>query len=250
MIYKKLQINPDLGSNAQYFNPFGPNIIHFTLNENIRTLLLNCVNDFRKQTDIKKDLDTKGQIIQGMRASENQKNSIVDGEAYMIPPDWQKEHHANIVADTILEITMEYGVDSAFASAEDLNFRSVPHLKEDILKEVEAFLPEINEAWYVVLKAGDFHILHEHNYAGATFSGSIYLEVPKQLEEQYPQGTMNWLVGAQSGGMYNSHWAITPRPGDVFIWPSWIRHTVYPFRGEGERTMISFNSLIKVKKNE
>ena len=78
MIRNQLQIDPNLGSNAQYFNPFGPNFIHFTLNENIQTLLLNCVNDFRQQEDIKKEVDVKGQVIQGIRASENQKNSIVD----------------------------------------------------------------------------------------------------------------------------------------------------------------------------
>jgi len=250
MIRNQLQIDPNLGSNAQYFNPFGPNFIHFTLNENIQTLLLNCVNDFRQQEDIKKEVDVKGQVIQGIRASENQKNSIVDGETYMIPPGWQREHHANIVANTILDITMQYGMNTAFASADDLGLRTTPYLKENMLNEAKLFLPEVNEAWYVVLKAGDFHILHEHNYAGATLSGSIYLEVPEQLEKQYPQGTMNWIVGGRSGGMYNSVWGITPQPGDVFIWPSWIRHTVYPFRGDGERTMISFNSLIKVKKDE
>ena len=43
----------------------------------------------------------------------------------------------------------------------------------------------------------------------------------------------------------NNKFTITPKNGDVYIWPAWLRHFVYPFRSKEKRTMISFNAAWK-----
>jgi hypothetical protein len=35
-----------------------------------------------------------------------------------------------------------------------------------------------------------------------------------------------------------------PVPGDLYLFPSWLRHLVYPFRGDGERRSMSFNAMV------
>ena len=70
-------------------------------------------------------------------------------------------------------------------------------------------------------------------------SGAIYLEVPDNLT--YPQGNICWAIGGPMGTEYNPFWECSPEPGDVFLWPGWLMHMVYPFRSKQERIMISFN---------
>jgi hypothetical protein len=32
-----------------------------------------------------------------------------------------------------------------------------------------------------------------------------------------------------------------PEVGDMYVFPGYIQHTVYPFKGDGERRCIAFN---------
>jgi hypothetical protein len=36
----------------------------------------------------------------------------------------------------------------------------------------------------------------------------------------------------------------TPAEGDLFIFPSWLEHSVSPFHGSGERVCIAFNAKL------
>ena len=36
-----------------------------------------------------------------------------------------------------------------------------------------------------------------------------------------------------------------PKVGDLYIFPSHLRHTAYPFYGEGERRSISMNMILR-----
>ena len=39
---------------------------------------------------------------------------------------------------------------------------------------------------------------------------------------------------------------ITPKPGLMLMFPSYLLHTVYPFIGEGERRSIAFNATYRI----
>ena len=56
----------------------------------------------------------------------------------------------------------------------------------------------ILDVWYVVMKAGDFHMLHSHKES--KMAGAIYLEVPDNLPD--PQGNINWLIGGSQQPLY------------------------------------------------
>ncbi|RZD43312.1 MAG: hypothetical protein CXT73_00955 [Methanobacteriota archaeon] len=247
MLHSKIQFNPDIAENVRAFNPFGPNMLYMSLNNNTIQEVLKVVNDLSNQQDIKDKLNAEGQIIQGTKAEENQKNSIVDGEMYPIPPEFQEKKYNNVINELLTNLTLTFGQIINSHVEDDIALRSDLDAIENIRKQGNELIPQVNDVWYVKLKAGDFHILHEHSNSGATVSGAIYLDVP---DVPYPQGTINWIPPGSGDTMYNGSWGIQPKNGDVFMWPSWLLHTVFPFRGEGVRTMISFNSVLLTKKGD
>ena len=209
-------------TNELFFNPFnegkyfdqnGPNFLRLKINEDIRLKILDSIKDH-----LANEWEDK-QVINGFQSSEDvQKNSIVDGKMGEVPEEWLKKHPENKIENTIKKLLCRYG--------------------EIIYKR--PCLSSIVELWYVVMKSGDFHILHSHNQR--ELSGAIYLEIPDNLPD--PQGNINWVIGGPMGTEYNPFWECSPEPGDVFLWPGWLMHTVYPFRSKQERIMISFNGQV------
>ena len=210
----------DEWTNEEFFNPFGPNILRLKINEDIRLKFLDAITDRKKNhVDL---LFTGGSEID--RLNNALKNSIVDGKMGEVPEEWFKKHPENKIENTIKKLLCRYGE----------RYYNRPCLST------------IKDVWYVVMKAGDFHILHSHIKHGEKvplntieLSGAIYLEVPDNLTD--PQGKICWAIGGSPGPLGEASYEWLPEPGDVFLWPAWLPHMVYPFRSKQERIMISFN---------
>ena len=84
MLHANTNINSDIGTDASFFNPFGPNILYYKLQPDVLKKTLDCVNAYRSDREYIEELKTKGQIIQGTRSQESQSNSIVSGEMLLI----------------------------------------------------------------------------------------------------------------------------------------------------------------------
>ena len=108
----------------------------------------------------------------------------------------------------------------------------VVDLINDITYEYESKNRSIKELWAVLMKEGDFHMLHNHQGVGG-ISGGLYLKIP---EMKQPQGNINWVSD-------NKVFSWSPKDGDYFVWPSNVIHGVYPFKGAGSWIMISWNSV-------
>ena len=97
------------------------------------------------------------------------------------------------------------------------------------------------EVWAVLMKEGDYHIFHSHQKPGLVYdksefegvSGGLYLKIP---EKKSPQGNINYVSD-------DKVFSWSPKDGDYFVWPSYIIHGVYPFKGPGSRIMVSWNSI-------
>jgi hypothetical protein len=220
MINGKLigKINAAEWIDEEFFNPFGPNLLRLKINEDIRLELLDsitlCLNNHE-------DMHFTGGTD---RLNNAIKNSIVDGKIGRVSEDWinMGTPAGNIIKNTIESVLCRYGE----------NYYNTPCIST------------IEDVWYVVMKAGDFHFLHNHP-AGTELSGAIYLEVPDNLPE--PQGAISWTTGDSTEHLHTPRWQWSPEPGDVFLWPSWLMHEVYPFRSEQERIIISFNGTAILK---
>jgi len=248
MLHSKINFNEDIATNVRLFNPFGPNMFYMSFNDQHVAELLEIVNKLSSQQDIKDKLNaSKQRVIHGTKGKENQKNSIVDGEMYPIRTEFLEENDKQILIDVVTNLTLAYGQIVTSHVKDDLTLRDDPDAIEKLKKEENEYVAEIQSIWYVKMKAGDYHILHEHSASGATFSGAIYLSVP---ELPWPQGNMNWIPPGGGNTMYNGTWQLNPKSGDVLMWPAWLLHTVYPFRSDEERIMISFNSILLTQEGE
>ena len=105
------------------------------------------------------------------------------------------------------------------------------------------------DSWIVRQFKDEYNPVHWH---GGHVSGAGFLKIPKsfgshvQNKEKtiYEGGTLNFLHGSRQF-MSNSKFRITPEIGDLYIFPHYLMHTVYPFKGtDEERRSISFNGLI------
>ena len=119
------------------------------------------------------------------------------------------------------------------------------------------FETNINSAWIVSQYANEYNPLHNHT--GCEMSGVIYLKTPnvkgrRNIEskkgKQEGDGDINFVYSAASQrnedvfekGLVQ----ITPKPGLMLMFPSYLLHTVYPFIGEGERRSIAFNATYRI----
>ena len=123
--------------------------------------------------------------------------------------------------------------------------------------ETQVFDTFINSAWIVSQYANEYNPLHNHT--GCEMSGVIYLKTPnvkgrRNIEskkgKQEGDGDINFVYNAASQrnedvfekGLVQ----ITPKPGLMLMFPSYLLHTVYPFIGEGERRSIAFNATYRI----
>ena len=107
-----------------------------------------------------------------------------------------------------------------------------------------------DDLWVNYMKAGDFNPIHTH---GGDYSFVIFLDVPKKLEEEALKyegtsakpGTLMFEYTQQA----RPQWAttghvITPKTGDMFIFPALLQHWVCPYKSKVTRISVSGNLRI------
>jgi uncharacterized protein (TIGR02466 family) len=109
-------------------------------------------------------------------------------------------------------------------------------------------------AWANVNGPGDANICHYH--PGAFWSGSYYVadggcatdhSLGGEFEMLDPRGAgpamyaPSLKFAGEDGQSVGAAETIRPRPGLLFLFPSWLFHQVRPYRGNGLRISIAFN---------
>ena len=105
-------------------------------------------------------------------------------------------------------------------------------------------------AWANVNESGDYNRSHTH--ANNHWSGVYYVDLGKPDPDIKPNGAIELIdprsaisVQTLPGVDAPSTWTIQPRPGTMLMFPSWLRHSVLPYFGEGPRISIAFNLLVR-----
>ena len=110
----------------------------------------------------------------------------------------------------------------------------------------------LTHSWVVSQYAGDFNPFHHHN---GDFSAGVYLKVPEGMNDEweedfqvhYPaKGLIEFGYG-ESQSFRCDNIKFKPEVGKFLVFPSWLKHLVYPFSVEGERRMMSFNATVVTK---
>lgn len=112
----------------------------------------------------------------------------------------------------------------------------------------------VMQAWANVNGAGDANIAHYH--AGSFWSGTYYVDdggcasdpsLGGAFEMIDPRGAAPAMYAptvrfaGEDGQSAGSAETIQPRPGLLFLFPSWLMHQVRPYRGKDLRISIAFN---------
>jgi len=160
--------------------------------------------------------------------------------------------------------------DAGKAFASVLEKLAVTYMRNVTTEDYDA---KVNDAWTVHSYEGDYNPLHDHGTETPIgLSCILYLKVPEQIAslpnptEEF--GGLNSSSGAVDGFTYFT-WGtngmrdvnmlrpateeyVKPEVGTMIMFPSWLRHSVNPFFGDGERRTFSANINImkKVSTNE
>ena len=106
-------------------------------------------------------------------------------------------------------------------------------------------------SWVVSQYAGEYNPWHHHS---GDFSAVIYLKLPpnmhKEIEEDfedhYPANGLIEFMFGENQGFRSDNLKFKPEVGKILVFPSWLRHFVYPFKSDGERRSMSFNAHMVV----
>ena len=111
-------------------------------------------------------------------------------------------------------------------------------------------------AWGVCQFQNEYNPVHFHT--ACNISSVMYLKIPKyekRWNESRPykgndvDGCIEFVDGVTDlMGLQMGTYRHTPKVGELFLFPSNLLHTVYPFKGDGERRSLAFNMGYQVRR--
>ncbi|GAA4012040.1 TIGR02466 family protein [Sphingomonas swuensis] len=105
--------------------------------------------------------------------------------------------------------------------------------------------PKLNSLWVNLLKPGGHHSAHIHPHS--ILSGTLYVEVPEgggAIRFEDPRLPMMMAAPTRRSDAPEPllpFVTVHPRPGQLLLWESWLRHEVLAGSAKGERLSVSFN---------
>lgn len=124
---------------------------------------------------------------------------------------------------------------------------------ENIIKvtgvsDLNGYDPHLISAWTIKQYPGDYQALHNHE---AHISGNIYIDFPDMdpdakvsdgcLEFRFP------VIRNPAHFNFTDQWRFKPSPMKMVVFPSYVAHTVYPWKGEGNRTILAWDVKLMSK---
>lgn len=97
----------------------------------------------------------------------------------------------------------------------------------------------ILDAWANVNRAGDINAVHCH---GSSLCSAVYYAALPEVEGDFGQ---LMLHDPRPFHPFHESISIAPDQSLLVMFPGWLKHSVNPFRGDGERVSIAFNCEIK-----
>ena len=103
------------------------------------------------------------------------------------------------------------------------------------------------QSWIVSQYKHEYNPWHTHS---GHFSGVIYLKIPDDMNKEYDEefkdhypasGLIEFMYG-EKADFRSDNLKFKPEVGTMLVFPSWLKHSVYPFYVDGERRSMSFNA--------
>ena len=111
----------------------------------------------------------------------------------------------------------------------------------------------LTQCWMVSQYKNEYNPWHKHS---GNFSAVMYLKIPegmndfmdREYNDHYPASGLIQFMYGEAQDFRSDTLMCKPEVGKMFLFPSWLRHSVYPFYCEGERRSLSFNAYYTVRK--
>jgi len=135
------------------------------------------------------------------------------------------------------------------------NLQKTPPDQNQNMEEVKNHIQvTLNSMWIVEQQPGEYNPIHIHT--NCDISAVMYLKVPEFLpsvkEMRYDDDGTIYFVGGNGTNdkLKMSSLKIKPKPGQFFIFPAHLMHTVYPYKTNDNfaRRSVSFNASFEYKK--
>jgi Putative 2OG-Fe(II) oxygenase len=110
----------------------------------------------------------------------------------------------------------------------------------------------ITNIWTIRQYAGQYQELHSH--LGSNLSGNMYISSP-ELESAINSTDGQFVLKlpqTKDIGKFIMHdsWKTDATPGTFVLFPSCLSHTIYPWTGDGHRTVVSFQASLVTINNQ
>jgi len=110
----------------------------------------------------------------------------------------------------------------------------------------------ITNSWTAITDPGESHHLHYH--PNSIVSGVLYLNSGDQCGninfhyENALKKAFSFNYDYNSYNIFNSSmWSYAPQTGDIFVFPSWVEHSVDVNQSNTARIILGFNAFVKGK---
>lgn len=119
-------------------------------------------------------------------------------------------------------------------------------------EELKYCQPKVTSIWTIRQYPGQYQEMHTH--PGGHISGNIYLSAPELALGSQPSDSQILFrlpfTKDITKFVMNDVWKYSPTPGTMVVFPSHIPHTVYPWQGSGNRTVMAFDALLTPKETQ
>jgi uncharacterized protein (TIGR02466 family) len=136
-------------------------------------------------------------------------------------------------------------MSSTFRELEKKIDRQVNTFSKSLDFDVPAHGLKMNNCWVNIMPAGSQHSAHLHPHS--VISGTFYVDVPKgassiKFEDPRLGLFMNSPVTKSAARKENlKFFTLAPKPGDIILFESWLKHEVPPNQSKKPRISVSFN---------
>ena len=203
----------------QFYTPFGPLLMRGVLSDNVFDILLKVSNSTRYNMD----QDFRNHLA----------GNIAEGYALKFTSSEQSTVH-----DEFINLAKTYMTESKIR-------RKIKKFGRPKIQDVQIVEP----IWVNFMKHGEWNPSHFH---AGIISFVAYLKVPKEIRQenleaehckvsnQPTAGKIQWTYG-ESIHFSETYFNQTPVEKDVWLFPSDLKHMVYPYKSQVERVSISCN---------
>ena len=135
--------------------------------------------------------------------------------------------------------------DPAFAALARWLVKQAAGVAEAAHLDLAGRKPRLDSLWVNILKPGGGHSGHIHPHS--IISGTLYVEVPEGAGAiRFEDPRLPMLMHApprthDAPEAQRNFVHVTPAPGTLLLWESWLRHEVLPSAARADRISISFN---------